>query len=222
MSENTSSISRIRPTYFEIFTKVLNELNWREVSDFDEIIKSEHRRILNLINLTNSEVLSSYIWDFQIEKSEVTLEKEETTILEDFGGKIISVWEGTKKYKYIHPTQFNNSKQGFCDCYSSIGDLIVTVPSNLERKLSVIYVSDLYAQDSNGNKKLKMEEKDDTSILPIPYLEPILVYGTLIKVKANPSFAKFGYWRTLYYNALCNLRTSGSKSFEDAPRITFG
>ena len=222
MSENTNEIERIKPTYYEIFTKVLNELNWREVNDFDEIIKSEHKRVLNLINLTNSEVLSSYIWDFQIEKNEIVLEKEQTTILENFGGKIISVWEGTKKYKYIHPSLLTNDKKNYSDCYSSIGDLIITMPSPIQRKLSVIYVSDLYAQDEDGNKKLKMENKNDTSIIPLPYLEPVLVYGTLIKVKANPSFAKFGYWRTLYFNAIANLRTSGTKSYEDSPRISFG
>ena len=222
MSENTNSITHTKPTYFEIFTKVLNELSWREVSDFDEITKSEHKRVLNLINSTNSEVLCSYIWDFQIEKTKITLDENQTTILEDFGGKIISIWEGTKKYKYIHPTILTNEKQSHCDCYSSIGDLIITMPSAKERKLSVIYVSDLYAQDENGTKKLKMENKNDTSIIPLPYLEPILVYGTLIKVKANPSFVKFGYWRTLFYNAISNLRTSGTKSYEDSPRITFG
>ena len=222
MSENSTNTTRIKPTYFEIFTKVLNELSWREVSDFDEIIKSEHKRILNLINSTNSEVLSSYIWDFQIEKSEITLENNQTTIFEDFGGKIISIWEGTKKYKYIHPSLLAGNNQNNSDYYSNIGDLIIAMPSNKQRKLSVIYVSDFYAQDENGEKKLKMENKNDTSILPLPYLEPILVYGTLIKVKANPSFAKFGYWRTLYYNSITNLRTSGTKSYEDSPRITFG
>lgn len=222
MSENNTDTSRIKPTYFDIFKKVLNELSWREVNDFEEITKSEHKRVLNLINSTNSEVLSSYIWDFLIEKSEIILEKNQTTILEDFGGKIISVWEGTKKYKYIHPAQFTNDKTGFSDCYSSIGDLIITLPCSLQRKLSIIYVSDMYAQDENGTKTANMQNKNDTSVLPLPYLEPILIYGTLIKVKANPSFAKFGYWRTLYYNAISNLRTSGSKSYEDSPRITFG
>ena len=219
---STQSTMQIRPTYFEIFTKVLNELSWREVSGFDEIEKSEHKRILNLINVTNSEVLSSYIWDFQIEKKEVVVQKGESNILTDFFGKIISVWEGSKKYKYIHPTMLKPDNNSRCDYYSNIGDLIISTPANHERKLSVIYVSELYALDKDGQKKVKMEKSDDTSILPMPYLEPILVYGTLIKVKANPSFAKFNFWRTLYYNAITNLRTSGPKSFEDAPRITFG
>ncbi len=222
MSENTSSIISLKPTYYEIFTKILNELSWREVSDFDEITKSEHKRVLNLINMTNSEVLSSYIWDFQIEKTEVILDAEESTIFENFGGKIISIWEGTKKYKYIHPSLLSNDKNYCTDCYSNIGDLIITIPCNYERKISVIYVSDLYAQDENGTKKIKMENKNDTSIIPIPHIEPILVYGTLIKTKANPSFAKFGYWRTLYYEALVNLRTSSMKSAEGTPRITLG
>ena len=218
----STQTSHIKPTYFEIFTKVLNELNWREVSGFNEIEKTEHKRALNLINVTNAAVLSSYIWDFQIEKAEITLGKDETTILSDFGGKIISIWEGSKKYKYIHPTMLTPVSDRRCDVYSNIGSLIITTPSAHKRNLSVIFASDLYAQDKDGVKKAKMENADDTSIIPMPYLEPILVYGTLIRTKANPSFAKFGYWRTLYYNAVGNLRTSGAKSNEDSPRLILG
>ena len=218
----STQTTHIKPTYFEIFTKVLNELNWREVSGFNEIEKTEHKRVLNLINVTNAEVLSSYIWDFQIEKAEITLGKDETTILSDFGGKIISIWEGSKKYKYIHPTMLTPVSDRRCDVYSNIGSLIITTPSAHKRNLSVIFASDMYAQDKDGVKKAKMENADDTSIIPMPYLEPILVYGTLIRTKANPSFAKFGYWRTLYYNAVGNLRTSGAKSNEDSPRLILG
>ncbi len=219
---DTENTSQLKPTYFDIFKKVLNELSWREVSSFEEIEKSEHKRVLNLINMTNSDVLSSYIWDFQIEKQEIELERDATTIMSDFGGRIISVWENSKKYKYVHPTQLNPKFSNRTDVYSNIGNLIITTPQKQDRKLSVIYVSDLYAQDSNGTKKAIMQNSDDTSIIPLPYVEQILVYGTLIRVKANPSFAKFNYWRTLYYNAITNLRASGTKSRENTPRITFG
>ena len=219
---STENTSQLKPTYFDIFKKVLNELSWREVSSFEEIEKSEHKRVLNLINMTNSDVLSSYIWDFQIEKQEIEVEQDETTIMSDFGGRIISVWENSNKYRYIHPTQLNPKTSNRADIYSNIGNLIITTPQKHKRKLSVIYVSELYAQDAEGNKKAIMQNSDDTSILPLPYMEQILVYGTLIRVKANPSFAKFNYWRTLYYSAITNLRATGAKSSEDTPRITFG
>ncbi|HIS74447.1 TPA: hypothetical protein IAA86_05470 [Candidatus Galligastranaerophilus intestinavium] len=220
MSENISL--QPKPTYFEIFTKVLNELNWREVSDFDEIIKSEHKRILNLINTTNAEVLSSYMWDFMIEKKDVTLEENEEVIDENFGGRVISIWEGRKKYRYIRPAVFSSETINRDNVYSFLSNKLMAAKSDKKRNLSIICTSNMYALDSLGNKKAKMEEKEDTSIIPMPHIEPVLVYGTLIKVKANPSFAKFGYWRTLYLEALANLRTASSMSCEDSPRITLG
>ena len=85
----STQTTHIKPTYFEIFTKVLNELNWREVSGFNEIEKTEHKRVLNLINVTNAEVLSSYIWDFQIEKAERDTDLEKAAELKY--GKLIEL-----------------------------------------------------------------------------------------------------------------------------------
>ena len=62
MSENSIiGAKHKKPTYFELFKKVLNELNWREVSSFDAIEKTEHKRILNLLNATNRAILSTYL-----------------------------------------------------------------------------------------------------------------------------------------------------------------
>ena len=220
MSQNIAEIPK--PNYFEIFTKVLNELNWREVSDFDEIVKSEHKRILNLINIVNAEVLSSCIWDFLLERSIITLDMNQDTIFDNFDGKIISIFEGNKKYKFIPPAVFLRCKMNFANVYSNVENKIVTLPFEQPRELNVVYTRNLFARDASGKRKIKMEEKQDTSIIPASHIEPVLVYGTLIKVKANPSFAKFGYWRTLYFNALANLRTQSGASYENSPMITFG
>lgn len=220
MSENLDV--QIKPTYFEIFTKVLNELNWREVNDFDEITKSEHKRILNSINAVNTEVLSSYTWDFMIEKKDVNVKKNSDTILDNCSCRIISIYGAGKKYKYVRPEVFLGGRVNCTDIYSFAGDKIITKQAPFDRDLSVIYISDKYAQDASGNKKTKMEDKQDTSIIPLPHTEPVLVYGTLIKAKANPSFAKFGYWRTLYLSALANMRAASTKNVNSSPVITLG
>lgn len=217
MSINSTNF--VRPTYFEIFTKILNEMSWREVSDFDAIEKTEHKRVLNLINATNSDVLCSYVWDFQIEKKDITVQKNTTVIEENFNGRIISINEGSKKYIFVHPSRISDVTNSRSNIYSINGNSIITNPSMHERKLTLTYVSNCCAINSKGEKITQMSAKNDTSILPMPYLEPILVYGTLIKVKANPSFAKFGYWRTLYLNAVTSLRSNGAKTIEDTPRI---
>jgi len=51
-------------TFFEIFNKVLLELNYRTVGSFEDIYKNEHTKILDAINRVNEEVLSSYEWPF--------------------------------------------------------------------------------------------------------------------------------------------------------------
>ncbi len=222
MSENSIiGAKHKKPTYFELFKKVLNELNWREVSSFDAIEKTEHKRILNLLNATNSDILSSYLWNFQIEKTDIEIEENSSTIVENFEARIISIWEGRKKYRYLTPTQMTQNSN-LADVYSITKNSIITNPIKYKRKIALIYASNCYAQDSEGNLKSVMEGEFDTSIIPMPYLEPVLVYGTLIKVKANPSFVKFNYWRTLYYEALTNLRSTTSKTYEDSPVISFG
>ena len=56
-------------TFFEIFNKVLLELNYRAVSVFEDIYKNEHKKILDAINRVNEEVLSSFEWDFLLKKA---------------------------------------------------------------------------------------------------------------------------------------------------------
>jgi len=223
MSENINTqTSLIKPTYFEIFNRVLNELNRREIKSFEEIEKEEDKRILNHINATNAEVLSSYVWNFQIEKTSVELQKDCATIMNNFEGKIICVCEGNKKYKYVHPALINSLSQKRADVYSNIGPLLLTNPIKQIRKLDIYYVSSQYALNSSNQRIPKMSAKDDTSTIPMPHVEPILVYGTLIRVKANPNFAKFSFWRAMYYNSINILRSAGNLSCEDYPHIKLG
>lgn len=194
------------PSYFEIFSKILDELSWRKVASFEAIEKDEHLRILNLINLTNSQVLNSWVWDFQIEKASIEVKKDNEKVLENFCGKIINIYDGIKKYRYIHPTLF--SKTNRSEIYTTLGDKVLVKPVNFDRKLDIIYIDGHQGRNTQGDKIAKLTDKNDTSIIPVPFCEPILVYGTLIKIKANPSFAKFGFWRAMYYDSIALLRSS--------------
>ena len=86
-------------TQLELFKKVVNELNWREVSTFDAIEKTDHKRILNLLNATNYDILNSYHGNFQIEKTDIEIEENSSTIVENFEARIMSIREGRKKYR---------------------------------------------------------------------------------------------------------------------------
>lgn len=218
MSENT--IIEGKPTYFELFSRVLDELKWRSVSSFSAIEKDEHKRILRLLNAVNAEVLSSWVWNFQILSNVVHLEKNKSTVLSNFEGKILEIKEGEEAYKYVHPALINSSCNS--NVYSNIGPLILVPAKNVDRMLNVSYATNLFAYDKNGERKAKMEVESDTSAIPTAFVEGILVYGTLMRAKANPAFAKFGFWRTMYYNSINLLRSAGNLCAKDTPYIKLG
>jgi len=72
----------------------------------------------------------------------------------------------------------------------------------------------------NGEFKEDLSSGEDVSVLPMPYAEHILVYGTCLKVKANPSYPKFGFWNTMYIQALANLRQKSPQTNECGPFIS--
>ena len=88
-------------TFFEIFNKVLLELNYRAVSVFEDIYKNEHKKILDAINRVNEEVLSSFEWDFLLKKAfleKVDPENSEDTAKRTINGRILQVYQGEKGF----------------------------------------------------------------------------------------------------------------------------
>lgn len=110
-------------TFFEIFNKVLLELNYRTVSAFEEIYKSEHIKILDAINRVNEEVLSSDEWAFLM-RTRIFKQKQcftstipdEKSLYTD--GIIKAVCKGTKQLSYFSDVQ-KAITEGFpADCYA--------------------------------------------------------------------------------------------------------
>ena len=70
-----------------------------------------------------------------------------------------------------------------------------------------------------GEEKLTFEEADDISIIPNPFVEPIVVYGACMRLKGNPKHARFSYWLSMYKDAFANLKSKVSKTIEEHPTI---
>lgn len=274
-------------TFFEIFNKVLLELNYRTVTAFEDIYKSEHIKILDAINRVNEEVLGSYEWPFLL-KCEILRAKNPENAGEDAqnqarslqdegstpeytgdaakeGGQISTIALTTKNGEgsqistigEILSTHFEN--RGCIPLYPSVNGIIKSVYQgsvkllynpNLEEALQKGLSGNTYTLANDGNSgvqilvnpqnkgditvyyypkytclgalgqfKTKMDAGDDVSILPMPYAEHILLYGTCLKAKANPAYPKFGFWNTMYIQALANLRKKSASAAEDAPFV---
>ena len=86
--------------YFEIFNKVLLELNYRAVQTFDAIYKSEHKKILDAINRVNNEVLASYEWDFLEKQTLLDVLEGQNTYQLPFKGCIKAVYKDSERVLY--------------------------------------------------------------------------------------------------------------------------
>ena len=108
----------------------------------------------------------------------------------------------------------------FGNYYSVINDRIIFEKPRCDKIYSIIYYTTNYAFGEDGEFKPSLDKASDTSIIPMPYAEHILVYGSCLKVKANPSYPKFGFWNTMYIQALANLRQKSPRSVESEPFIS--
>lgn len=240
-------------TFFEIFNKVLLELNYRTVSVFEDIYKSEHKKILDAINRVNEEILSSYEWDFLLKKAFLkTIDPESTSDGAEqlINGRILQVYRGEKRLSYCPPRKLGEKMH----CPASLsGDFYsitetpdgaqLLVPdgkgtmqqtkfiqqsssgelssgnANDKNIFTVLYTSKHFVLKANGKYAERMTSGDDISTIPMPWAEHLLLYGTCLKVKANPAYPKFGFWNTMYIQALANLRQKSPSAAEDEPFI---
>ncbi len=206
--------------FFEIFNKVLLELNYRTVQSFDAIYKSEHTKILDAINRTNNEILASYEWPFL----------ERTTFIDAVAGlcSYAMPFEGMIKAVFHKGERLLYTTEGYKlvlgkllgNYYSIIRDRIIFEKADYDRVYTVVYYSTNYACGEDGEFKPALEKASDISVIPMPYAEHLLVYGACLKVKANPSYPKFGFWNTMYIQALANLRQKSPRSVESEPFIS--
>ena len=67
--------------YLEIINKCLMELNYKKVRTFDELIKNDHTKIKNILNIINSEICTFDNWNFLLRKKILKLPKGATEIL---------------------------------------------------------------------------------------------------------------------------------------------
>ena len=66
---------------------------------------------------------------------------------------------------------------------------------------------------------MEMVKDTDESLIPMPFLEPILVYGACMRLKGNPQHIRFNYWVTMYKDALANMVSKCSLDANFSPCV---
>lgn len=205
--------------YLELINKCLVELNYKQVNAFSELTKNDHKKLKNILNIVNTDVCGSDRWNFLIRKQTITLPVQTGEIDNTVEGRIEAVIADGVKFEYYQDfeTFFVNAQPQ--NTYSLFNDKILFPVFNKDKTIEILYYTKNCAVNSQGLEKLQMEEEEDSSLIPAPYVEPILVYGACMKLKGNPEHVRFSYWYSMYKEALSNLRSRVSPSIDDTPSV---
>ncbi len=206
--------------FLELINKCLVELNYKQVNTFAELTKNDHNKIKNIINIINTEVCGFDKWNFLLKKTTLTLPKNKGEIENTIPGKIAAIYIGGQKYRFFEDFEKFLTNDQPMYTYSILNDKLLFPIFGEEKNIDVIYYTKNCAKSNDSTEKLTLEAEEDESLIPYPFVEPILVYGTCLRLKANPQHVKFNYWLSMYNDALANLRAKNCASAESAPNVT--
>ena len=205
--------------FLELINKCLLELNYKQVNAFSELIKNDHKRIMIILNIVNQEICNIEGWNFLLRRTKLTLPANTTEIENTVHGRILYLFIDGKRYDYCHNIEDFLSKTVKTQKYASFANKLLFPKFDKDKKLDIIYYSRDCVVDENGNEKQTFEDANDKSLIPMPFVEQLLVYGTCLRLKANSQYFKFPYWMSMYKEALMNLKSKTAASVLNAPNI---
>ena len=205
--------------YLELVNKCLVELNYKQVNAFSELTKNDHKKLKNIINVLNAEICNSDRWNFLQRKTVLTLPKNTCELENTIDGRIEALIVDGVKFDYYDDFEkfFVNTQPQ--NTYSLYNDKILLPLFNKEKNIEVLYYTKNCAKSSDNKEKFTLEYVDDTSLIPAPFVEPLLVYGACMRLKGNPQHVRFSYWMSMYKDALANMRSRISQTIDETPSV---
>ncbi len=205
--------------YLQLINKCLLELNYKQVNAFSELIKNDHKRIMGIMNIINREICSIEGWNFLLRRTSMFLPAGTTEIDNEVSGRILYLFIDGKRYDYCDDVESFMEGNPKAATYSAFADRLLFPKFNSDKILDVIYFTQNCVMDSSGMEKEDFEDSTDESLIPMPFVEQLLVYGTCLRLKANPQYFKFPYWMSMYKEAMANLKSKTAASVLNAPVV---
>lgn len=206
--------------YLDLINKCLLELNYRQVNAFSELVKNDHKRIMTILNIINKEICNTEGWDFLLRRTRFQLPAHTIEVENTVNGRIKYLFIDGKRHDFTEDFEPFLTKSAKPATYSAFGDKLLFPEFEKDVTIDVIYYTKNCVCDENSEEKLELETANDKSLIPDPFAEQLLVYGTCLRLKGNPQYYRFSYWMSMYKEALANLRSKTSASTSNAPEIS--
>lgn len=205
--------------FLELINNCLLELNYKQVESFSDLVKNDHKKIKTILNIINQEICSTENWNFLLRKTTLTIPPNTTEIPNNINGRILNLSVDGKKYDYNDDIQVFLSGDIKSHQYSVFNDKLLFPKFKEQKEAQILYYTKNCVVSSDDTEKEEMTLETDSSLIPMPFAMQLLVYGTCLRVKANPSYIRFNYWLSMYKEALANLRAKTSIDAKNAPVV---
>ena len=163
--------------FLEIINKCLLELNYKQVNAFAELIKNDHKRIVAILNIINKEICNAEGWDFLLRKTSLTLVAGNGEIVNTVNGRILYLFVNGERYDFSEDVEPFVSGKPKLRTYSSLGNMLLFPKFDEDKNIEIIYYTNNCVTDENSTEKTDLQYQTDKSLIPMPYAEPLLVYG---------------------------------------------
>nr|DAO28639.1 MAG TPA: hypothetical protein [Caudoviricetes sp.] len=205
--------------FLELINKCLLELNYRQVNAFSELTKNDHKRIITILNIINKEICATECWNFLLRRTQVNFNANSTEIQNPINGRILYLFIEGKRYEFDENIASFLSGNQKSQTYSIFDNKLLFPKFDKDKKLDIIYYTKNCVQNEQGKEKSDFETSTDKSLIPMPFVEQLLVYGTCMRLKANPQYFKFSYWMSMYKEAMANLKSKSTIATSNTPTI---
>lgn len=205
--------------FLELINKCLLELNYRQVNAFSELTKNDHKRIITILNIINKEICATECWNFLLRRTQMNFNANSTEIQNPINGRILYLFIDGKRYEFDENIASFLSGNQKSQTYSIFDNKLLFPKFDKDKKLDIIYYTKNCVQNEQGKEKSDFETSTDKSLIPMPFVEQLLVYGTCMRLKANPQYFKFSYWMSMYKEAMANLKSKSTIATSNTPII---
>ena len=111
--------------YLQIINKCLLELNYRTVSSLSELVKNDHKRIVQILNVINKEICAIEGWNFLLRETEFILNSGCSEIVNPIDGRILHLFIDNEKYIFDEKFEKFFIDKSKSKTYSSINDKLL-------------------------------------------------------------------------------------------------
>lgn len=205
--------------FLELINLTLQELDYKQVSSFDELVKPDHKKIMTIVSRVNDILLNSCDWDFMLRELvlDVPANAEQVKIPPDT--KIKSVYVDGRELYFSDKCEVYLAGRGFSNHYSVFDCSILLTPVSSPRSLKVVYVTKNHAKNLAGEEIARLTDGTDETLLPDEHARTALVYGACVQFKSNPQHPRYKHWLDGFISARAKMRATSEYVVQKAPEI---